>query len=391
MMEFTKMFHELRAQFNPELEKVLISGSTSAIYSLRFNSKYNSFLPEFPIEGGVSENRLFSVPDKEIKENLDFYYPVFAPASGISQKKAIILLHGLNERSWFKYLVWAFYLTEHTGRPVILFPISFHINRSPESWVNPRNVKPLLDKRKLMQCPVSMSSFANVALSERLTQEPLRFFLSGYQSATDLNTLIRQIREGEIPLLARGTGVDLFAYSIGAFLGQIVFLANADGLLNDSKLFMFCGGAFFSEMNGISKLIMDSEAFKRLRKYYFDEFREDINKLGLAGPLSMNKLERAFSAMLKPSDGNPIQEELSQDLIKRIKVIALHNDKVIPADKIITTLQGRNPLVPKNIEVLDFPYLYSHETPFPVNDPLISHLVDTSFNQVFQSAADFLY
>ena len=45
--------------------------------------------------------------DTLIPENRSFSYPVFTPGNTKSDK-VILLLHGLNERSWVKYLVWAY-------------------------------------------------------------------------------------------------------------------------------------------------------------------------------------------------------------------------------------------------------------------------------------------
>ena len=62
--------------------------------------------------------------DSRIGENYFFEYPVFTPSGKQKQNKAILLLHGLNERNWNKYLTWAEYLCSNTGKPVILFPIN---------------------------------------------------------------------------------------------------------------------------------------------------------------------------------------------------------------------------------------------------------------------------
>ena len=86
--------------------------------------------------------------DKNIAENFSFEYPVFTPSGKPKQGEAILLLHGLNERNWNKYLPWAEFLCLNTGKPVILFPIAFHINRAPVTWSNPRNLISLLNLRK---------------------------------------------------------------------------------------------------------------------------------------------------------------------------------------------------------------------------------------------------
>jgi len=47
---------------------------------------------------------------------------------------------------------------------------------------------------------------------------------------------------------------------------------------------------------------------------------------------------------------------------------AMLKDKVIPAKGIIETLIGKSLSCPKNVEVIDFPYEYTHEMPFPVRN-----------------------
>ena len=85
--------------------------------------------------------------DESILENKRFYYPVFVPTKG-QRKKCIILLHGLNERSWEKYGCWAEELARLTGKPVLLFPLAFHMNRSPNDWYNPRVMRLYVKQRK---------------------------------------------------------------------------------------------------------------------------------------------------------------------------------------------------------------------------------------------------
>ena len=65
------------------------------------------------------------------------------------------MLHGLNERKWDKYLAWAHYLAEETGKPVIIFPTSFHINRSLPEWLNPRLMNTRAEFRRKNYGPVT--------------------------------------------------------------------------------------------------------------------------------------------------------------------------------------------------------------------------------------------
>ncbi len=128
-MEYTKTFNDLKKIFNSEKSRYRFRDSDIRIYNIKFWSDFG--LKEFTTDG----NDLIS-------ENQSFSYPVFVPGN-VESKKVILLLHGLNERSWLKYLVWAYYLAENTDSYVILFPISFHINRSPASWKDPRAMIPL--------------------------------------------------------------------------------------------------------------------------------------------------------------------------------------------------------------------------------------------------------
>ena len=203
-MEYTKSFRELKALFSADKKKIAIPGSRVTIHNISFSS-------DLPADGFLNLN------DTLIPENMSFSYPVFTPENAGS-KKVILLLHGLNERSWIKYLVWAYWLAENTGSHVILFPISFHINRSPDSWKDPREMIPFMKGRNAGLGGINMSSFANIALSERLAEDPLRFFNSGHQTVTDIIKLLISIRDGSHPVIPKSNKTNIFAYSIGAFL-----------------------------------------------------------------------------------------------------------------------------------------------------------------------------
>jgi len=56
----------------------------------------------------------------------------------------------------------------------------------------------------------SSLSFANAAISERLTEEPLRFYNSGKQTIEDIFQLASQITIGKHPLFRKGTTMDFF-------------------------------------------------------------------------------------------------------------------------------------------------------------------------------------
>jgi hypothetical protein len=292
-----------------------------------------------------------------------------------------LLLHGLNERSWVKYLVWAYWLSQLTGSYVVLFPISFHINRSPSSWTNPRLMQDFVKERSMGTNEITLSTFANIALSRRLTEEPIRFFNSGYQTAFDIVKLMNQIRSGNH---------NIFAYSIGAFLSQIIMMGNPDNLFSDSKLFMFCGGSVFSNMHGTSKLIMDSIAYKKIYSFYMNDFEDGISrKSPFSDFLRSSQIGMAFRSMIDLARFRPFRENLLIKLRDQILSVALKQDTVIPASGIVNTLipMNRNNLVP--VEVWDFNYNYTHENPFPVFNNESGVEVD-SFERLITRAASFL-
>ena len=91
------------------------------------------------------------------------------------------------------------------------------------------------------------STFANVALSSRLSQNPLRFYASGRESVYNMWQLVHEIKNGEHPLFKEDTSINLFAYSIGALLSQVKGLSPCTTTVTTSKrtpLFgMRCSGA----------------------------------------------------------------------------------------------------------------------------------------------------
>ena len=374
-MEYTKTFNELKSIFNTENEKISIPGSDIKIYNILFHS-------DIPLNEFSNEN------DTLIAENCSFSYPVFAPAN-IESTKVILLLHGLNERSWVKYLVWAYYLAKNTDSYVILFPISFHINRSPSSWKDPRAMIHFMKDRNSTLGEINMSSFANIALSNRLTEDPMRFFKSGYQTSSDIVKLLSSVRNGEHEIIPRTSDFNIFAYSIGAFLAEIILMGNPDKLFSRSKLFIFCGGSVFSNMQGSSKLIMDSLAFDRVYRYYLYDFEKTlIGKSPLVDFLCTSQIGMAFRSMIDLGRLKTFRENILTKLHDQIHSISLTKDSVIPCKGVVSTL---NNFKKKDIvDVWDFPYTYTHENPFPIFDFPLSKKVDYWFEKVFSEASLFL-
>lgn len=345
-----------------------------------------SFHSEFSATDVARENEFLAF-DSTIAENRYFHYSVIVPVNNINNS-CIMLLHGLNEQSWDKYISWAEYLAASTRKPVILFPIAFHINRRPLEWSDPRKMTRLIEKRKKAEGDFSSLSFANAAMSERLTEEPLRFYNSGRQTVDDIFRLASQISNGRHPLFRKGTTMDFFGYSIGSFLAEILLMANPGKLFSASRLFIFCGGAIFSNMYGESKYIMDKQAYNRLLQFYCENwigagFNRQLSKK------NMNDiLFQAFNSMIKPEINRNERETFFESQKHRISGISLLKDKVMPFSGVEACMGKQR--AEECFEVMDFPFEYSHESPFPENGRIDRGELESSFHKVFKKGAGFL-
>ena len=293
-----------------------------------------------------------------------------------------LLLHGLNERSWNKYLAWAEYLCYTTNKPVILFPLAYHINRCPSSWSNPREIATIFHLRRQLNGNDRYISVANVVLSNRISEKPHRFYCSGRQSIADICSLISTIYKGVHPMLPDVSTVDIFAYSIGAFVAEIALLANPLNLFDDTKLFLFCGGSVFSAMQGKSRGIMDTNAFDMLHTYYLQERNNHLKQFQ-----KNDAIDAAFETMISAQYNKQVREKFFLSMGNKIKGIALSKDVVIPYAGIVEALGSV--CANNQITQLDFDYQYSHENPFPTNHIHQTNEVNEGFNQVFSYARDF--
>ncbi len=370
-MKYNERYQQLNNCFNMGNDcRVNKSGTDIKFFS------FNSYL------SNDSENDSFQIKDKSIYENFSFKYPVFIPDSSEKFDKAILLLHGLNERAWNKYLTWAEYLCQNKQVPVIMFPIAYHINRAPISWSNPRKLVDTLSFRKEKYEGDRSISYANIALSDRLSEHPSRFYLSGRQTLLDLTLLFEEIKNGNNSLFKEGTNINIFAYSIGAFLAQIALTANHKELFSDSRLFMFCGGSIFSTMFGVSRSILDTASFNQLQNYYINIFGNEPDSIW-----KRDNIFEAFRRMITPDKFKDERERAFTQIKNKIKGIALSRDIVIPYLGVQQALGHDN--ATETIQLKDFSYNYTHENPFPYNEKDTTSL-NNSFEEVFSSAISFL-
>ncbi|MBP6230506.1 MAG: hypothetical protein KA397_02465 [Paludibacteraceae bacterium] len=364
---------------NAELNKLFSIDKASIIETPYAHISFFPFNSQSEFSSDIYRAR--NDEDKLIDENLHFSYPVFMPPCMLRAESAILLLHGLNERSWSKYLAWAEYLCHNTKRPVILFPLAFHINRAPKSWSNPKDLADMFHLRRQLSNNDRLVSVANVTLSTRITENPHRFYSSGRQSIADVCNLMEHITGGQHPFFRPNTTIDIFAYSIGGFLAEIALMANPRNLFAKTKLFLFCGGGIFSSMQGKSRGILDSNAFETLRSYFMHDFSSSIYRY------NHDDIDRAFDAMIDAERNQLSRESFFSKLGNRIKGIALSNDMVIPYKGILQAL-GLD-YASKQITQLDFPYPYTHENPFPSALDTYKQKVNDSFDAVFSQAALF--
>ena len=377
-MEYFECYQKLKDIFNLSADVIHIPDSDMIIRNFDFISE------------GMNE-KLWppeSIEKNLITENLEFRYPVMIPHPESQHRKAIFYLHGLNERNWLKHLPGAMMLAEKTGNPVILFPLSYHINRGLPEWTDPRRMAGPLEIRRQTYSELQQASVINLPLSERLTEKPLRFFTSGYQSARDLLKLKKQIMEGSHPLFEKGTGSDIFAYSISCMMMQVLMLSDPEDFLPDTKIAFFAGGSLFSQMNGVSKFIMDNVAFAGIWRYYREILLKAGNSIDLKSWFEKNRFGRAFTWMLGYGRYDNEREKSFQSYHSNLFILALKNDSVIPLNGIKQAF-GERFSRSGRIRVIDFPYPYIHENPFPVLNRKIDHEVDQAFRSVFEPVAEF--
>lgn len=331
----------------------------------------------------------FNRTDDNITENLSFEYPIVEPENSNKLVKGkytsvILLFHGLNERSWDRYYSWAEYIANNTQKPVLLFPMAFHINRAPKEWSNPRAMQPYVINELGHVPQPSHLTFINFALSFRIKADPYRFYLAGRETINNVCQLIGQIRKGKHPLIDSTASVDIFAYSIGALLSQVMLFANPSNYFTRSKLFMFCGGSLFNQMDGDSKMIMDRDSFQALLDYYKNSFPFFKNESRLKGDI----LELGFVSHIDYSTNRAKREYFYGECGPRIKAISLKKDRVIPTNGIKSALGSEHS---RCLEELDFPFEYCHESPFPAESSKVDPNVRRYwFEKVFSKASDFL-
>lgn len=404
-MDYYERFSYLRDTVRFAPERIPLEGGL-VVHNLEFCSENCGILPgqgkhACPDHGlafeeadhfadRLSDERALDVRDCRVAENRAFPYHVFLPPGTQRADRFLLILHGFNEKSWNKYLPWAHFLATATGRAVVLFPIAFHMNRAPLAWSHRRLMRDESERRKREYPALIASSLSNVAISTRLQAKPQRFIWSGLQTFYDVLQLLGEIRAGRHPLIRPEADMDIFAFSIGCLLSQVLLLTDPGGLFGQVRLGMFCGGVVFNRMTPVSRSILDSESNvalysclvehleshleqdPRLRHYMSEEHPEGVH----------------FRSLLNYARMRQEREQRFRELSGRLFAVALEQDGVMPPYEVVNTLQGAARDIPVPVEVLDFPYPYKHEDPFPALESL-RRPVDEQFRRVFGRVAEF--
>ncbi len=405
-MNFTDRYFDFREFFNRVknsgeykgimVHKRYMKSSSSHILpgGLQYHCDYHK--TELPISEsfyndiGTIEKDV-QIKDIFVEENREFCYYIITP----HQHKAnnvIFMFHGFNEKSWDKYLLWAERICRDTGSAVVLFPIAFHMQRAPVKWSEKRSMFMLSEQRKKQYKDIANSTLSNVAISMRLQSMPQRFIWSGLQTYYDVIQFIEDCKAGLNDYISPDFTFNIFAYSIGGLLAEILKLSDYKGYFTNTKVCLFCGGAVFNRLSPVSKYILDSEASVALYSYLVEHFdnmlkRDDLLNHYIDGDHVEGKV---FHSMLDYNRMRDFREELFIKNEGDIYAISLRQDRVIPSFEIMNTLKGAYRDIAITIDELDFDYNYSHENPFPVGKNSDTVAVQRAFDMVFDRVAGFL-
>ena len=354
-----------RKQWDDELP-IEFSDQSLDLFFLSFTSRGGRFLlghDEYRCEEhGVNfpaESTVLSPPDYLIPQNASFRYPLVRDHDPARHRHhhAIIILHGLNERSFTKYIPWAYQLWSALRVPVILFPLSFHINRVNPAWMFGQQEN--YEQRLALPGNDNVHRF-NAVMSDRLGAHPERFFWGALQSYWDIVDLARQIREDRHPHLAPDARIDFLGFSAGGFVSLAVMLEDHAHRFQESRCVLFATCAAVRDMSLSSHLIVDQIAEISLMNLYV-KYQQKLSNPRMIHWLTEHSEGRWLNGFcgLRP-DRRRLEERLIE-IAPRVMGIANANDQVIPSGGMFNALQGNRRNIPIRVEELE---LGIHENPF---------------------------
>jgi hypothetical protein len=251
-------------------------------------------------------------------------------------------------------------------------------------------MKPVADRRKKTAAEQGAVSFVNAAISHRLEMAPHRFLSSGLHTYYDVVKLLKDIKSGALPFISPVATPDIFAYSIGAFLSEVLMASNPHDYFNRTRLFMFCGGGTLDMSRPVSRTIMDANAYHVLFSWFQSLFTS-IGETGrrIKGLVCQERPEVHYFKSFLFCD---LMESVRADAIKRvgrrIKCLGLVKDMVFPPEAMEKTLSGPFHDIGADLVSLDFDYNYKHEEPFPLLKNARA-AVNDCFDEIFSMASDF--
>lgn len=403
-MKYIDLYKHLKEIENYKDDEIIINDNL-IMRNYNFESKYKNILPggrcnhdDYEYVPSQPEDfepdiiqEMLNKTDAEIPENINFRYHIIMPRNEIKSKGIIFMFHGFNEKTWHKYLPWAAYIVSKTGKSVVMFPLAFHMNRAPAEWSGVHEMYKVSQQRKERHPDVINSSLSNVAISTRLHNKPQRFIWSGLQSYYDVIDLVKDFKAGNHSAIDADATIDFCSYSIGTFLGEVLMMTNKNGYFSDSKYATFCGGPVFNRLFPVSKFILDSEANVSLYSFVVEHIESHMKRDPILNKALNEPYEEGinFRAMLNYKTLTSYREEKFRDMADRFYAVTLQQDEVVPPYEVINTLQGGRRDIPIKVDVLDLPYKYRHEDPFPALNK-IQDEVDENFRLIFDKISNFL-
>lgn len=403
-MKYIDLYKHLKEIENYKDDEIIINDNL-IMRNYNFESKYKNILPggrcnhdDYEYVPSQPEDfepdiiqEMLNKTDAEIPENINFRYHIIMPRNEIKSKGIIFMFHGFNEKTWHKYLPWAAYIVSKTGKSVVMFPLAFHMNRAPAEWSGVHEMYKVSQQRKERHPDVINSSLSNVAISTRLHNKPQRFIWSGLQSYYDVIDLVKDFKAGKHSAIDADATIDFCSYSIGTFLGEVLMMTNKNGYFSNSKYATFCGGPVFNRLFPVSKFILDSEANVSLYSFVVEHIESHMKRDPILNKALNEPYEEGinFRAMLNYKTLTSYREEKFRDMADRFYAVTLQQDEVVPPYEVINTLQGGRRDIPIKVDVLDLPYKYRHEDPFPALNK-IQDEVDANFRLIFDKISNFL-
>ena len=405
-MEYYELYETLKFYFDQKKDYVEIDELNVTIESVPFVSQSAQYIFTGEEHHCDEHHQTFStreqkhqtygfdsvdILDRDIQNNIHFNYYIMKRSDIDIADEALIFFHGLNEKRWDKYLPWAYELSQKTKKAVILFPIAFHMNRAEPIWSDRKAMAEVAKFRKNEYQENANYSFVNAAISARLEAHPQRIFWSGLQTYSDCTQLVDDLKSGKVNSISADSRIDLFGYSIGSFFSMILKMANPNNYFTNSKLFCFCGGMTIDRMFPISKYIMDARSAIKMQTVFAEllssEFVGD-ERLCHFQDENLHPRESWFKKMLRYNYFQKDREVRIAELEEQIKAYVLEKDEVAPPIEALNSFKGGFRNINVDVEIMDFPFEYSHVVPFPLTKKNSKEITE-AFHHFINSACRF--